>query len=159
MTSKQRRASRLMLVCLTCSLSLSGCGGSNDHSIPRAAVSGSIVLDGKPLEAGIVRFVPTRPTSGPKTSVPVMSGHFEIPADFGPVVGSHRVEIQSTDDGGYPLDDESTLDRLRAAQVRHIEIVHVPAIYNSHSRLTANVVESGPNEFDFTLISPVRRTR
>jgi hypothetical protein len=69
------------------------------------------------------------------------------------------VEIESTDDGGYPRDDEQAFKRLRAQDRRRIHVVTVPPIYNSHSRLIAEVAAEGPNEFDFTLSSKRRRAR
>ncbi len=146
-------------VFISVTILICGCSGGNDDSLPRAGVRGSVVVDGRPLEAGVVRFVPIRETKGPKTTVPVKAGLFEISAHLGPIVGSHQVEIVSTDDGGYLQDDEGALDRLRVSGTRRIDVVRVPAAYNTHSQLTAEVVEAGPNEFDFTLFSNTRRSR
>lgn len=139
---------------------LSGCG-AEESEIPRAAVRGTVQLDGVPLEEGVVRFVPDpqQGTHGPKTTVPVKEGQFEVPDEFGPVVGTHRVEIESRDDGGYALDDEHAFERLRAEGRRRIDVVRIPQVYNTRSQLTARVDPEGPNEFDFTLTTSARRGR
>jgi hypothetical protein len=134
-----------------------GCGGK-EGELSRAAVRGTVQLNGVPLDEGVVRFVPAQGTRGPKTSVPVADGQFEVPDEFGPIVGTHRVEIESTD-GGYPRDDEHAIARLKAQGRGRIHVVSIPPIYNSHSRLTAEIEAEGPNEFDFTLSTNLRRAR
>lgn len=137
---------------------LIGCGGSSTDSLSRAAVAGKVTLDGINLKQGVIRFVPTGDTTGPKVSVAIEDGRFSATAESGPVIGGHRIEIQSTDNGGYAMDDEQALERLRAQGKRPIEVVKVPAIYNSSSTLHAAVTVDGPNEYDFALSSkPARR--
>lgn len=136
-----------------------GCGGGDETELPRAAVSGTVTLDGQPLKEGVVRFVPIEGTSGPKTSAVVSNGRFQSDEWTGPVVGRHRIEIESTDDGGYAMDDEQAIQKLKQSGIRRIAVVRVPAIYNTHSRLTETVTADGPNEFQFELKTPPRRRR
>ena len=150
--------SRAAGLCVLLAGALCGCGGT-DSELPRAAVRGTVQLDGAPLDEGVVRFVPDQGTRGPKTSVPVADGRFEVPDEFGPIVGTHRVEIESTDDGGYARDDEQAIARLMTQGRRRVHVVTVPLIYNTRSRLTAEVAAEGPNEFDFTLSRNMRRAR
>ncbi len=137
-------------------LGLQGCGGGDDGP-QRAAVSGVINLDGEPLQQGVIRFVPEGETKGPKTSVPVQQGRFEIDSRSGPLVGEHRIEIVSTDDGGYAMDDEQAIQDLRKAKVKRIRVVKVPAVYNSRSTLKKTVSLNTPNEFQFDLSSQHKR--
>lgn len=130
---------------------IAGCGGSEDGP-PRAGVRGVVTLDDRPLREGMIRFVPTGGTEGPKLSVPIVNGRFETDDDVGPLVGSHRVEIESTDDGGYPLNDEEGLLRLHANPQR-IDVVQVPQNYNSRSTLSAEIQADSPNELTFELVS------
>lgn len=134
---------------------LAGCSRERPGP-PTAAVRGTVTLDGVPLAEGLVRFVPIEGTSGPKTTLAVTEGRFEADAKQGPVVGRHRIEIESTDDGGYPLDDESAPQRWREAGIKRIHLLRVPEVYNSRSTLVEEVTESGPNEFDFQLTTPKR---
>lgn len=134
-----------------------GCGGGDENQLPRAAVSGTVTLDGRPLAKGVIRFVPIEGTPGPKTSVMVSEGRFESDEQNGPVVGKHRIEIESTDDGGYAMDDEQAIKKLKQAGIRRIALVRVPVIYNAHSTLTRTVAADGPNEFQFDLNTTTRR--
>ncbi|MCA9075217.1 MAG: hypothetical protein KDA93_09310 [Planctomycetaceae bacterium] len=139
-------------------MGVAGCGGDNEGP-PRATAQGTVRLDGKPLGEGVIRFVPTRETKGPKTTLPIRDGHFEAPAWAGPLVGQHRVEIESTDDGGFALDDEQAIVQLRKYGHGVMDTVIVPEIYNERTRLTAEIVEDGPNEIEFTLVTPLRHRR
>jgi hypothetical protein len=132
---------------------LAGCGGGDVVVLSRAAVEGTVSLDDQPLQEGVVRFVPTNGTPGPKTSVIVSAGRFSIDAEHGPVVGTHRIEIESTDDGGYAPDDEEALARLHASGSLVIDVITVPDVYNRRSRLTETVTADGPNQFQFALSS------
>ncbi|REJ72344.1 MAG: hypothetical protein DWQ34_04520 [Planctomycetota bacterium] len=131
---------------------LPGCAGPQTEALPRAGVRGTVTLDGAPLEEGIIRFVPIEETRGPKTSVPIAEGRFEVDEEFGPLVGSHRVEIESTDDGGYAADDEQALQRL-LENPQSIEVVTIPSEYNRRSKLRADVTDEGPNEMTYQLVS------
>ncbi|MBI1311549.1 hypothetical protein GC176_09605 [bacterium] len=110
-----------------------------------------MTLDGTPLSEGTVRFVPAGETPGPKVSVVVTEGKFELEEANGPIVGSHRIEIESTDHGGFALDDETAFERLKVSGQKMIKVVRVPWIYNQRSILTADVTSDGPNEFTFAL--------
>lgn len=147
------------LCSLGCILLLAGCGGGSDDSPPRAAVKGTVLLDDAPLPAGIIRFVPKDETPGPKLSAPITGGEFALPAELGPWVGTHRVEIESTDHGGLAPDDETVVDRMREQGLRKIERVEVPEIYNRRSTLEATIVADQENELEFKLTSTPNRRR
>ncbi|WP_231746644.1 hypothetical protein [Maioricimonas rarisocia] len=137
---------------------VSGCGDASGEDAPqRAAVSGTVTFNGQPLPEGLVRFVPIDGTPGPKTAVPVSQGRFQVEAEHGPVVGTHRIEIQSTDDGGYAMDDEDAIRRLRESGVKRIEAIRIPPAYNTRSTLKETVTAEGNNEFQFDLNSARRR--
>ena len=133
-----------------------GCSGGDEEELPRAAISGTVTLDGQPLQEGVVRFVPIEGTAGPKTSVIVSQGKFSADEEQGPVVGKHRIEIESTDDGGYAMDDEQAIQKLRESGITQIDAVRVPANYNSHSTLTETVSADQPNQFQFHLTTGQR---
>jgi hypothetical protein len=116
-----------------------------------------VTLDGRPLTQGVIRFVPAEGTAGPQASVEIAGGMFSVDDTHGPVVGQHRVEIVSTDNGGFAMDDETAVQRLQAEGVKRIEAVRVPAVYNTQSELVASVTAEGPNQFKFDLTTPKRR--
>lgn len=130
-----------------------GCGAAPSEGLQRLSVKGAVTLDGKPLERGVIRFVPLPEVKGPKASVDVNGGRFEIPADFGPVAGKHRVEIESTDHGGVEPDDETALAELAAGKRKPVKPVKIPSIYNARSTLQKDLKADSPNEFQFDLVT------
>lgn len=144
---------RLASACSVCLafVALAGCGSSNEF--PRAAVRGMVLLDGEPLPEGIIRFVPTGATKGPKSFAEIRVGMFKVDEQYGPIVGTHRIEIISTDDGGFPDDDEEAFKRMQEQGITKIDKITVPAAYNKRSQLTESVSPEGPNDFKFELSS------
>ena len=154
-SSEQRFRSVMHAVMVLCTallcVAMLGCGGTGE-AIPRAAVSGTVTLDGEPLPAGVVYFAPTGDTPGPRTGAPVADGAFALDARHGPPVGPHRVEVRSTDDGGLAFDDESAPQRLAATGTRRVARVAVPDLYTGdRSPLTATVTADGENHWNFPL--------
>jgi len=135
---------------ITLALTLTGCG---EPKIPRAAVQGMISVDGEPLPKGRILFAPSGEQAAWMCTLPVVGGKFEAPATTGPVVGEHRIEIVSTDDGGFAPDDEAAMDRWVAEGKKPLKIVKVPDRYSKDSDLKATVTADGPNEFRFALES------
>lgn len=62
----------------------------------------------------------------------------------------NRVEIESTDNGGYAMDDEQALADLKKSR-KKIRVIRIPAVYNQRSELTANVKAGKENQVEFTL--------
>lgn len=130
-----------------------GCGRTVDGP-PRAAVNGIVSLDGEPLEAGVIRFIPRADTSGPKVSVAIANGFFQLTESDGPVVGQHRIEIEAPAAGELAFDDEEALQRLeQSGRKARIEVVRIPAVYNRSSRLEATISHDAPNDLTFELLS------
>lgn len=154
MRSMLRRLSSSVLACSF--LLLAGCGGGTDSSPPRAAVSGTVTLDSQPLKKGVVNFIPTGDTEGPMTTAPIEEGNYSLSEEFGPLVGTHRLEIESRDSGGVAMDDEKAIQRLKEQGVKRLEVVKVPAAYNKRSQLTASVEADTENQFDFQLKSKAK---
>jgi acetyl esterase/lipase len=85
---------------------------------PRAAVSGEVTVDGKPLYWGWLTFLPEDESLPTAVSYLHFSakGAFEIPAETGPCPGRYRVEVHrvSTDfsaqqSGAYSMEDAERL--------------------------------------------------
>ncbi|MCA9006963.1 MAG: hypothetical protein KDA70_16925 [Planctomycetaceae bacterium] len=133
------------------SLILMGCGSEQDFT--RAAVRGIVKLDGDPLPEGVIRFIPAEDNKGPQASITIHNGIFSIGKDFGPLVGTNRIEIISTDDGGFAPDDEQAIEKIKAAGIKRIKVVKVPPQYNRRSTLSKSVTSEGENDFVFELIS------
>jgi hypothetical protein len=100
MLHRYHRIPLLFLLVALC-FAVSGCG---DGRPKRVAVSGQVLIDGKPLTRGYVRFIPPdgRPSSGPLDD----QGRFVLSCfetGDGALVGTHQVEVGSQ----QPLDERS----------------------------------------------------
>jgi len=101
-----------------------GCGGGGPE---RCKVTGTVTLDGQPLETGEVLFLPAD-GQGPSDACQIVAGSFE--GEVAP--GSKKVEITATKEvppaeaGGMP---------------DYINLV--PAQYNTQTTLTADIKDGG----------------
>ena len=76
-------------------IAVAGCGGSEESN--RVAVQGMVTLNGSPIKAGRVNFIPEKGTSGPASGSEIYSGKFVIDRNRGPVPGKYLVRIQIND--------------------------------------------------------------
>jgi hypothetical protein len=121
-----------------------GCGRGD--GLDRAAVTGTVTLDGAPIAAGSITFFPQGGTKGPAAGGTIENGQYSIAVAQGPIVGRNRVEIRATRKTGRkvqaPMSDRGVLTD---------EIVEAaPARYNSQSALVAEL-KSGKNLLDYEL--------
>ena len=143
---------------------LNGCsGGGGYEGEERAAVSGTVTLDGSPLPYGTISFVPA--DEGRRANAAISDGSYSIPEEQGPNLGEYKVEIlgfdkppegdeegeehegeEEEDDGAMDDDDEE------GGPGRPGEKPMVPPRYNAETELTALLV-SGDNEHNFELES------
>jgi hypothetical protein len=125
----------LFAICASC-----GCGSSNG----RLEISGTVKLDGQPLDQGIISF---NDAEGKKPSVEaaIQDGAFVVPAEKGPLPGKYRVAIDSADaNGPTARPDQYTME---------IPMSRIPPRYNLETTLTVNVEDRSSNEFVFDLES------
>lgn len=98
-------------------------------------VSGQVTLDGKPVNAGIIRFFPIDGNTGTGSSE-ISKGQYlakHVP------VNKFRVDISASNVPAVPVEG-----------VVYPEII--PSRYNAQSELTLDVAE-GTNQKDFSLVS------
>lgn len=134
-------------------ISIIGCGGG-EAGPPRAAVEGVVTLDGQKLAVGVVKFIPTATGKnvGPAVLATVKDGAFQLSRSEGPVVGKHRIEIESTGHYGFDIDDEQAYAKaFQEKKGKALPPNPIPEIYNSKSTLTEEVKADGPNKFEFRL--------
>src|SRR4051794_27321646 len=87
---------RIVIACLAGLGLWAGCSGDSSG---RHAISGTVKLDGAPLEKGNISFQPVE--GGLTSSGAVISqGEYSIPRDKGLPAGKYRVEINSAAAGG-----------------------------------------------------------
>jgi hypothetical protein len=137
----QTRLTVLLLVAglLHC---LGGCAKSGRPEPPRYPVSGTVTLDGTPLEDGAILFL--SPELGLIDRVPIQQGRFQGAA----AAGKRRVEfsiVREMPFTGVPMPG------IPAPKTVPTQIL--PARYHAESTLSADVVPGGPNAFTFELTS------
>ncbi len=135
-------------------LSLSGCGGTGDQP-QLGLVSGTITLDGAPLDGIAVVFYPDngRPARGRTDS----NGKYDltyIRQTRGAKVGHNRVEIAPSEEDAHDEEEQATAgENISTAKPPVMrEKPKVPGRYNTNSILEADV-KPGENVFDFKLES------
>ena len=144
----------MKFVGLTCSFALlclviAGCGGSG---IDLCTVTGTVTLDGTPLEGATVEFQPTGEGGSPSYGQTDASGAYNLMFTYdkeGATPGDHTVRISKTTGGeGDDDDDDGDDDDDDDGEVQET----LPAKYNSETTLTATVTD-GKNVLDFALTS------
>ncbi len=118
---------------------IAGCGS------PGAAVSGTVTLDGKPVEDGTISFVPLGTSAATPAAGKVQGGSYAIPAKEGLRSGNHRVEVRWNRKTGRKVfvPPAPEIEEVREA---------IPPRYNSQSELKADL-KPDDNKFDFELKS------
>ena len=126
-----------------------GCGDSPGANPPRLRVSGRITLDGQPVPAGLITFVPLAPTQLQAQGVVRDDGTYVIEAKDGPSPGEYKVEI---------LCDKKTGRRIKSMAspapdgMMDERIPVVPSKYNTHTVLKKTIA-ADDNVLDFDLTS------
>jgi hypothetical protein len=146
----QRRLKSSVAIGLSLCLSwLGGCGRPTD----RLEVSGSVTLDGAPLDSGTVRFSSTGGEKLVSTGALIQDGEYRIPQEKGLAPGTYRVEISSPDTSAAPVADRGNPrgPGLMAAPER------IPAKYNVESDKTVEVTAEGENRFPFEIVGDPAR--
>ena len=116
---------------------LTACSGGDSDVPELGQVSGTITLDGQPLEGASVTFEPQTGTLS--TGSTDASGHYELVFNKdhqGAVLGTHTVRISKRGEPGTPNDTQD----------------QIPAKFNANSKLTAEV-KAGDNTVNFDLES------
>lgn len=135
-----------------CSLLVFWLGGCGQRGPQRVAVEGAVLFGSEPLKAGRIRFVPIDGTKGPTAAATIEKGFYVYTAETGPVVGKHRVEIESIPDPGFELDDEAAYAQAqKQKQAVPLPSQPVPPQYNKNSTLTVSVDPESETKFDFYL--------
>ena len=127
-----------MLLSLIC---VCGCDTSGPE---RVVVSGQVTYQGRPVERGTIRFVPTGETRGPATGTTIKQGKYEAAAKGGVLVGTQRVEIIAIALRKDPMGRDLVV--LEGAGVQYL-----PAKYNRQSTLSVTIESGGPVVQDFDL--------
>jgi len=137
-------------VSVAAAIACAGCGGSDFDMAP---VSGTVTLDGKPLEGATILFIPV--ASGGSETGPASSGVTDAEGKFtlmgpgetaGAVLGKHQVMITTvSEEGGDSESDDIYSDA--ASQEK------LPARYNAATTLDFEVPSGGSDAANFDTTS------
>jgi hypothetical protein len=124
-------------------LTLAGCGPRSD----RLAVSGTVNLDGAPLDSGSILFTSVGGEKLVSAGAMIQDGAYQIPQAKGLLAGTYHVELNSPDHSATPAMDKGSADG------RGIPVVpdRIPAEYNLNSTQKVEVTPDGDNEFNFDI--------
>ena len=145
----------LLFVCVT----LAGCGGAGYDVPDTADVSGTVTLDGDPVEGIEVHFMSDKFTGYGKTD---SQGRYQLIQ--GAVPGENKVFFSKIEGGDVALDPEAGMDEMQlrmsaesqgGAGGPKLARELIPAEYSdpAKSKLTFPVPEGGTNKADFRLQS------
>ncbi|MFM9966623.1 MAG: hypothetical protein ACKV2Q_36050 [Planctomycetaceae bacterium] len=129
-------------------LFFAGCGGG-DAGPTKVAVSGTVTLDGAPLDHGTLLIK----WKGNAAAGDIVNGTFTIPENIGPIPGKHRVEISSLEGGSKVTSTDPAKAMEEASGPPPTE--RIPANYNLESTLTAEV-KAGGDALKFELKSAAK---
>ncbi len=119
-----------------------GCGGD---SLGRHAISGTVSVNGAPLQRGNVGFQPVEKSSPTSGGAVVADGKYSVPRDKGLPTGKYRVVINAPKPGtgadvakgAMPGETPSPPEEL------------IPPDWNTNSEHTIEVTDKGPHVFNF----------
>ena len=145
---KYHRRTIAQLTTLALTLQLIGCDGGGE--VRRAEIRGEVSLDGELVPNGSIVFLPASGNSGPSAGGSIQDGRYMISRDDGPALGTNHVEIRALRKTGRKIRSPDPLSGDRLIDERRES---VPARYNTESVLEVEI-QSGKNEFNFSLESP-----
>lgn len=129
-------------------LILGGCSSATQSDgLKREVVSGTVTLDGKPLDSASIQFIPVDPNSAGGTSEIIRGGKFEIGKDRGPIAGTYNVSISTVDLTSNVSPDEAPGEAPKPKKDP------IPAKYNVKTTLKADIKAGEPNVLDYALES------
>jgi hypothetical protein len=120
-------------------LTLLGCSSDG-----RLAVSGTVTLDGKPLEKAAISFQPAAGSEGHSAGGQITNGKFLLPADHGLKPGKYFVTVQAFKETGRMVVDPQF--GIKVPEQVMVECKEA-------GKLEATVTAGAANQFDFRLTS------
>lgn len=136
----------LLVVPLLIAVGITGCGEAPPK---RIAITGTVKLNGQPVEHGSISFIPVADAPNLPAGGEIKAGEYTLTADAGPSSGKYRVEIRwSKPTGkkvamGSPAPPGTMVDEVKEA---------IPAKYNTQSTLEREIT-GDESTVDFDLDS------
>ncbi len=130
-----------LILAACCLLLLCGCEGSDG----KRAVSGTVTLQGQPLDTGTITFLKLPEAQTPAGAALITQGKYDLPATQGLLPGNYRVKVNAIPE--YHI----TPEEYAAGKTAPARVDRIPAKYNTASEETVEVKESGANKFDIMI--------
>jgi hypothetical protein len=122
-----------------------GCGPKTD----RLPLSGTITLDGAPLDKGKIEFASISGAPLQSTGAVIRDGSYEIPAEKGLLPGTFHVEISSPDAEAKPV----KVSAYPGGPTISVAPDRIPPEFNIDSEKRIDVTREGDNVFNFDVTS------
>ncbi len=135
----------ILLLTFCVSAMLSGCSSSDE--LNRVEATGVVTMNGAPLSAGHIAFLPIDGTPGPATGTEISEGKFSLRQAAGPATGRHRIEIRSFQKTGQQVADSTDSERNGTLidEVRQV----VASEFNTGSKLVADLTPETAGRLQF----------
>ena len=108
------------------------------------AVTGTVTLDGKPLQSGAISFRPAPDNTSNSSGGQIQRGQFHLAANCGLYPGKYFVTVQT-----FKLTGRMVMDPQFGKKVPEQAAIN----FNETGKLEANVTAGAENQFDFQLTS------
>lgn len=132
-------------ICIGMASILIGCGSA--PTAGRQPLSGEVLLDGQPLDEGMIHFEPSIDSKlRLDTGAVITKGKYQLPAEHGLPPGKYIVSISSR-----TKDTRSADEAMKGAEPSTVKERIAPK-YNSETTLVSEI-KSGPNKLDFKVES------
>jgi len=119
----------------------------------RVAVSGSVMVDGQPLAAGDIAFIPASLGQANSAGAAIDRGKYSIPAQQGLLPGDYKVTIHAFRGTGKKTWDGMGEPTAPVSQKKFVEETEqfIPSRYNDATELTASIRAGKTNTLTFDL--------
>jgi hypothetical protein len=134
---------RLVLAVALLSLLLGGC---SDDSDGLQAISGTVIVDGAPVQSGSISFQPTEGQASSSGAV-ITNGKYTVPRETGLLAGNYRVAISAPMPGTVDKGIEHALPGEAPPLAKDL----IPPEWNSASAHFIDVKKGGSNSFPFEI--------
>ena len=95
-----KKFSKLAIFCVVSGLCLAfGCNKAAQGP-ERASISGTVQLDGRPIEQGSILFSPAEGVRGTTAGGAIQNGKYQLNGKQGPTLGMNRVEVRASKKSG-----------------------------------------------------------
>ncbi len=136
---------RLVIILVAIGLcGMLGCSGDN-----RSEVSGTVKLNGKPIEEGAINFIPIEGNKGAGAGATITDGKYHIPRSSGVAAGKNRVELRAFKNTGRKVQDPTGPPGAMTTE----RVMAFPPQFNDQSTLVREV-RSGSDTIDFDITVP-----